>query len=142
MTFREKLALEHPDRIGECYDGGCQGCPCHYGYEDKAEVECFHKCEDCWNREIPEDVPMSDPTLTVSDPVNHPAHYTNGGIECIDAIASALSAHTDPMDAFLTGQVLKYMWRWPLKNGKEDLEKARFYLNRLIERKGGNGECE
>ena len=68
------------------------------------------------------------------DAVNHPAHYCAGGIECIDAIAAALTCQTDPMDAWLTGQVLKYLWRWPLKNGKEDLEKARFYLNRLIEK--------
>lgn len=73
------------------------------------------------------------------DNVNHPAHYTAGGIECIDAIAAALTCQTDPMHAWLTGQVLKYMWRWPLKNGLEDLKKARFYLDRLIadmERKG------
>lgn len=42
----------------------------------------------------------------------------------------------DPMQAWLTGQVLKYMWRWPLKNGKEDLRKARFYLDRLINSAG------
>lgn len=66
------------------------------------------------------------------DNVNHPAHYTAGGIECIDAIAAALTCQTDPMHAWLTGQVLKYMWRWPLKNGLEDLKKARFYLDRLI----------
>jgi len=70
------------------------------------------------------------------DPVNHPSHYTAGGIECIDAIAAALTCQKDPMEAWLTGQVLKYLWRWPLKNGKEDLEKARFYLNRLIEKVG------
>jgi hypothetical protein len=40
------------------------------------------------------------------------------------------------MQAWLTGQVLKYMWRWPLKNGKEDLRKARFYLDRLINSAG------
>lgn len=66
------------------------------------------------------------------DPVNHPSHYVSGGIECIDAIASALSCHKDPMAAWLTGQVMKYIWRWPLKNGLEDLKKARFYLDRLI----------
>lgn len=66
------------------------------------------------------------------DNVNHPAHYTAGGIECIDAIAAALTCQTDPMHAWLTGQVLKYMWRWPLKNGLEDLKKARFYLDRMI----------
>ena len=69
-----------------------------------------------------------------NDPVNHPAHYTAGGIECIDAIGAALASQKDPMDAWLTGQIIKYLWRWPLKNGKEDLEKARFYLDRLIQR--------
>lgn len=68
-----------------------------------------------------------------NDPVNHPAHYTSGGIECIDAIAAALTCQRDPMQAWLTGQVLKYLWRWPLKNGAEDLRKAQFYLNRLVE---------
>lgn len=67
-----------------------------------------------------------------NDPVNHPAHYTAGGIECIDAIAAALTAQNDPMAAWLTGQCLKYLWRWPLKNGLEDLKKTRFYLDRLI----------
>lgn len=66
------------------------------------------------------------------DPVNHPAHYTAGGIECIDAIAAALTSQKDPMAAWLTGQCLKYLWRWPLKNGLEDLKKTRFYLDRLI----------
>lgn len=70
--------------------------------------------------------------VVVHDNVNHPAHYTAGGIECIDAIAAALTCQTDPMHAWLTGQALKYMWRWPLKNGLEDLKKARFYLDRLI----------
>lgn len=67
------------------------------------------------------------------NPINHPAHYTAGGIECIDAIAAALSAQRHPMQAWLTGQIMKYLWRWPMKNGAEDLEKARFYLDRLIQ---------
>ena len=89
---------------------------------------------------LPEQATSSDNERAVEhDSVNHPAHYTAGGIECIDAIAAALTCQTDPMRAWLTGQVLKYMWRWPLKNGLEDLKKARFYLDRLItdvERKG------
>lgn len=82
---------------------------------------------------LPEQATSSDnERAVVHDSVNHPAHYTAGGIECIDAIAAALTCQTDPMRAWLTGQVLKYMWRWPLKNGLEDLKKARFYLDRLI----------
>ncbi len=68
-----------------------------------------------------------------NDPVNHPAHYTAGGIECIDAIAAAISCQHDPVAAWLTAQCLKYLWRWPLKNGLEDLKKTRFYLDRLID---------
>ena len=84
-----------------------------------------------------------EPLLAQSDdPVNHPAHYTAGGIECIDAIAAALTCQRDPMCAWLTGQVLKYLWRWPLKNGVEDLKKARFYLDRLIGKVEGHGDEE
>lgn len=76
----------------------------------------------------------------LADAVEHPAHYNAGGIECIDAIEAALSCQREPVQAFLTGQVLKYLWRWPLKGGVEDLKKARFYLKRLIarEERGGN----
>ncbi len=66
-----------------------------------------------------------------NDNVNHPSHYTFGKIECIDAIET-VTEQMDGKEAFLTGQVMKYMWRWKSKNGKEDLKKARWYLNRLI----------
>ena len=65
------------------------------------------------------------------DPVNHPQHYTSGDIECIDAIKSAVNGLSGN-EAYLTGQVIKYIWRWKKKNGKEDLQKADFYLKRLI----------
>lgn len=69
-----------------------------------------------------------------NDPVNHPAHYTSSGIECIDAISAALSSYKNPMHAWLAGQVIKYIWRAPLKkNYEEDLRKAKFYLDRLVE---------
>ena len=68
-----------------------------------------------------------------NDPVNHPSHYTQGGIECIDALTALISPYEDPNDAALTWQVGKYIWRHPLKwNPLEDLKKARWYLDRLI----------
>lgn len=71
----------------------------------------------------------------VDDPVNHPAHYTAGGVECIDAIEAALIGYKDPVKAWLVGQVIKYVWRAPLKgNALEDMKKARFYLDRAIRR--------
>lgn len=66
-----------------------------------------------------------------NDNVNHPSHYTYGKVECIDAIETATTNLIGP-ESFLTGQVIKYMWRWRHKNGAEDLKKARWYLNRLI----------
>lgn len=68
---------------------------------------------------------------TIKDNVNHPAHYTQGSIECIDAIAEA-TKHLRGIEATDTGNILKYMWRWNNKNGLEDLRKARWYLNHLI----------
>ena len=68
----------------------------------------------------------------MNDPVNHPVHYTSGGIECIDAIKAAVTGKS-PYEAWLVGQVIKYVWRYNLKNGVEDLRKADFYLHRLIE---------
>ncbi|MBR5878413.1 MAG: DUF3310 domain-containing protein [Akkermansia sp.] len=68
-----------------------------------------------------------------NDPVNHPSHYTQGGIECIDALTAMISPYEDPNDAALTWQVGKYIWRHPFKAKPiEDLRKAEFYLQRLI----------
>lgn len=67
-----------------------------------------------------------------NDPVNHPDHYTRGGIECIDAIAAAVQ-DLPGKEAWLVGQIIKYVWRYRWKNGAEDLKKARFYLDRLIQ---------
>jgi hypothetical protein len=63
------------------------------------------------------------------DPIN-PAHY-KGEIECIDAIAEA-TKHLYGIEAVCTGNVIKYSWRWQAKGGVTDLEKARWYLDRLI----------
>lgn len=70
------------------------------------------------------------------DVVNKPRHYNQGEVECIDAIESATSAMDGigltGKEGFLTGQVIKYMWRWKFKDGRRDLEKARWYLERLL----------
>lgn len=66
------------------------------------------------------------------DKVNHPAHYTQGKIECIDAIESAVTGLVG-MEAVCTANIIRYCWRWKFKNGKEDLKKAAWYLARLTE---------
>lgn len=66
------------------------------------------------------------------DPVNHPSHYTQGGIECIDALAAA-TVNLKGIKAVCTANAIKYLWRWAEKNGVEDIDKAIWYLNRLRE---------
>lgn len=68
------------------------------------------------------------------DMVNSPAHYNKAGIETIDVIESVTG---DGFETYLQGNILKYICRYKYKNGVEDLEKARWYLNRLIEIKIG-----
>jgi hypothetical protein len=65
------------------------------------------------------------------DLVNHPPHYTDGSIECIDAIEAQLTP--EEWRGYLKGNIAKYAWRERHKDGTESLRKARFYLNRLIE---------
>ena len=66
------------------------------------------------------------------DMVNSPAHYIQGNIECIDAIAEVVK-HLDGMEAMCTGNAIKYLWRWRHKNGAEDLKKAVWYIQRMID---------
>jgi len=68
----------------------------------------------------------------MSDPVNHPPHYTASAIECIDAIHAALG--DEGFRSYCRGQVVKYLWRAPLKGAEaQDLAKAHWYLTRLIQ---------
>lgn len=67
-----------------------------------------------------------------TDNVNHPDHYTQGGIECIDAIAAATVGKTG-IEAACVANIIKYLWRYELKNGVEDIKKAQWYLNKLLE---------
>ena len=113
-------------------------CECRYfGFEYNDTV-----CVGCRNHTSPSDpeymskpikwVPAESSHVAEEDLVNHPSHYTSGGIECLDAIKASMT-HIE-YAGFLKGQVLKYVWRYRLK-GKphEDLKKARFYLDRLIQ---------
>lgn len=67
----------------------------------------------------------------MADPVNHPEHYNQGGIECIDALAAA-TVDLVGIEAVCTANAIKYLWRWKRKAGIEDLKKARWYIDRLI----------
>ncbi len=66
------------------------------------------------------------------DAVNHPAHYTQGGIECIEALKAA-TAGLEGIEAVCTANAIKYLWRWKHKGGVQDLDKAMWYIKRLKE---------
>jgi hypothetical protein len=84
----------------------------------------FSRC----NLELIEPAPAVKECLTV-DNVNHPPHYNQGGIECLEAIKAALG---DGFAAYLRGNCIKYLWRCEHKGGIEDLKKAAWYLDRAI----------
>lgn len=85
------------------------------------------------NNEIP-----SLYTPKPKEAVNHPEHYNQGGIECIEALKACMSE--EAFNGFLKGNIIKYMWRYEAK-GKpaEDLRKTEFYLSRLIQEVGDCG---
>ena len=65
MTAREKLAMEHPEKLDDIEPGGCLGCPEDYGYLPNADFcksgddrygDLFERCKKCWDREIPEEM--------------------------------------------------------------------------------------
>lgn len=65
------------------------------------------------------------------DLVNQPPHYNQGGIECVEAIKASMSA--EEFQGYLKGNAIKYLWRYRHKNGVQDLQKANWYNNRLIQ---------
>lgn len=70
------------------------------------------------------------------DAVNHPSHYTQGAVECIDALHAALG--DEGFKAYCRGAAIKYLWRTGLKGdqGLQDLRKAQWYLTELIKQEG------
>ena len=75
-------------------------------------------------------VERNDAVEPTNDAVQHPSHYTQGGIECIDAIRASMTA--DGFCDYCKGNIIKYIWRWRDKGGVEDLRKASVYLDWLI----------
>ena len=66
----------------------------------------------------------------LADMVNNPPHYNQAGVECIEAIRAATD---EGYQYYLQGNIIKYLWRYRYKNGVQDLEKAKWYLDKLIE---------
>ena len=92
---------------------------CYNWYKELNPAACENAQAECCDKEHNADM------------VNHPAHYTQGGIECIDALKAATVSKTG-IEAVCTANAIKYLWRYEEKNGIEDVKKARWYIDRLI----------
>ena len=73
-----------------------------------------------------------DDTKTECDSVNHPSHYNQNGME-VWGVIKAFTSDLNGVEAFYAGNVIKYVLRWEHKNGIEDLEKAKVYIDKIIE---------
>lgn len=110
----------------------CSNPKCDFEMQIAEEKEAFHsyKCYLCGS----EMYRLSEETsLKESDAVNHPSHYTQGKVECIDAIESA-TINKKGVEAICVANIIKYLWRYESKNGLEDVKKARWYIQKLIEK--------
>jgi hypothetical protein len=136
MTCREKLKLIRPALVDPKFDGGCFGCPRQYGImPDPLNCESNEiSCEECWDREIPGTEPTVEPTKPTEpkeDVVNHPNHYTNGGMECIDEMILIFGKET--VAHFCLCNAWKYRYRALYKNKEEDMQKSHWYINKYKE---------
>lgn len=123
--FCANCPLDNECASGECDHRGCDGYDIAY-----TRIQNFLTTG---NGLGPGGI-TSEENPSKNDMVNHPKHYTYSGIECIDAIEAALSSYSNPKDAFLVGQVIKYLWRAPLKGTYEqDIKKAQWYLNKFVD---------
>lgn len=68
---------------------------------------------------------------SLPDKVN-PPHYKKGSVECIDAIKAATVGKSG-FEGYMVGNIIKYVFRYEDKGGVEDLKKASWYLNKLID---------
>lgn len=143
MTREEKVdVLEwYCDHYGE----PCNRCELKNMYDKETDeftdnYSCtFNEMDDkmldkiySWYQELdPADCENVEAEEPNADMVNHPSHYTQGGIECIDALKAATVSKTG-IEAVCTANAIKYLWRYEEKNGIEDVKKARWYIDRLI----------
>lgn len=124
--MKDEIRKECNRHTPVCYENG--GCP------------LFRITKtDCWNcatdEEVIEHYKLCYPDEVVdevlADTVNHPSHYNQGGIECIDAMIAAFGK--EKVCDFCIMNAFKYLWRYQHKNGFEDVKKASWYINKYME---------
>lgn len=128
MTCKEWMEKNRPYNVNDQYIGGVFGCPDDYGLDvdlicngDKSNVKL---CAKCWDQEL------HAPDIPSGSMVDHPSHY-QGKHECIDEMIAMFGV--EAVKAFCKCNVYKYRYRADKKNGEEDLAKADWYMDKLME---------
>lgn len=107
-----------------CNEMRCSECP-----YDSDDSWCYDYTEESLPENMLDEVIAGFPNATTTvDNVNRPPHYTQGGIECIDAMTAAFGK--EAVMHFCICNAFKYIWRSEHKNGQEDLDKANWYIKK------------
>lgn len=106
--------------------------------ELKICASCMHKDLDVTEHPCCECSTAKDMWKSDRDPVNRPAHYTHGKYECIEVMEDCFGK--EAVRHFCLLNAFKYIWRSEHKNGTEDIEKARWYLDKYLELEGDGNE--
>lgn len=153
IEIAECMYLTCPGNLGlleDCGEKGCKQCCCEAVKEIKFknDIEGFNIYDSMQEdlnrieRKMREDkevvLPLEKMPEELMDNVNHPSHYTHGKIETIDKIEDVLGL--EGFQAYCVGNAIKYLDRYKLKNGFEDIKKAKRYLEFYIEKTEGK-EC-
>ena len=110
----DDFAVTKDGELSYCNDIQCEDCIFFGGHHPS---KCVLKIEEWLNEECDK-----------ADNVNHPKHYqSKTGLEAIDVIEAFTSG-----EDFCIGNAIKYICRWKKKNGKEDIKKAIWYLERML----------
>ena len=128
---RDEMMLALDKFCGEQEDCSCcllnkfsDVCNFNRWSDDKLAIAYDHVCKN-------KDAELNIEPENNSDMVSHPKHYTQGDIECIDALKAATVGKRG-IEAVCVANVIKYLWRYEEKNGVEDVRKAKWYIERLL----------
>lgn len=130
MTCRERLAIEHPDRISDDHWGGCLGCPSEFGYlPDPKEcpkehmVDDFDKtCRECWDREIPEKKESQDSKIDIQALIDDAMQKRDRSVAICIHPENGISVHVYPWPDF------EDLWKL-YKDGKITTNEFRLKMN-------------
>lgn len=122
----------NPDDDGDAIEK-CYNCKLSYLKDSKEYQELSNKWEAA---NTLENINLDTPVMVFNDTyepdmVNHPKHYTECSLECIQVMELMFGRYEVARWCIITA--FKYLWRYKSKNGDEDLDKAKWYLDKAQE---------